>query len=303
MITGYSKGFNHTFFKNIYVLVIKNPFYLFKRKLNSLNKNKMEFSHIYFQGLPVIIVFFTLIWLWSILLKNASIVDIFWGLGFVVITSFYFLVSPGFSVKKVIPLILVVLWGIRLSLHIFIRNWGKPEDYRYQEFRKRYGEQRYWWFSYFQVFLLQGFLVWLISAPLLAVLFYSEENTVGFLYMAGIIIWIIGFTFEAGGDYQLERFKTSPENRGKLLNTGFWKFTRHPNYFGDAAVWWGFALLSAASGVYLPVLSAILMTWLLIRISGVALLERTLKNTKPGYEDYVKRTSAFFPWFPKKYAQ
>ena len=260
----------------------------------------MSFFQIYIQGLLVIVAFFSLFWILSVLLKNAGIVDIFWGLGFVLVATFYFVVTPDISTRKFITMALVVLWGLRLSIHIFLRNLGKPEDYRYREFRKNYGEKRYWWFSYFQVFLLQGFLVWLISAPLLAVNYFAVENPFGITDVFGILIWLVGFTFETGGDWQLTRFKAIPANKGKLLQTGFWKYTRHPNYFGDAAVWWGFAVLSIASGCYLPVLSSLLMTWLIIKVSGVSMLERTMKNTKPGFEDYVKRTSAFIPWFPKK---
>jgi len=233
------------------------------------------------------------------MLKNASIVDIFWGMGYVLATGLYFVMTPDFSTRKIITMVLVAIWGLRLSIYIFWRNHGKPEDYRYQDFRKKYGEDRYWWFSYFQVFLLQGFLVWLISAPLLAINYYSVENTFGALDVLGICIWLIGFIFEAGGDWQLARFKLNPENKGKLLTTGFWKYTRHPNYFGDAAVWCGFAILCVASGSYIPVLSAILMTWLIVKVSGVSLLEKTLRVAKPGYEDYINKTSAFIPWFPK----
>ena len=260
----------------------------------------MTFFDIYLQGLLLIVLFFTAVWLLSVFLKNASIVDIFWGLGYVVVSGFYFMATPEISTRKTIALILVTIWGLRLSIHIFLRNAGKPEDFRYQQFRKNYGEKRYWWFSYFQVFLLQGTLVWLISAPLLAISYYTSESSFGILDIAGILVWLIGFTFEAGGDWQLKRFKAIPANKGRLLQTGFWKYTRHPNYFGDAAVWWGFAILSVASGSYIPVLSSVLMTWLIIKVSGVAMLERTLINTKPGFEEYVKRTSAFIPWFPKK---
>jgi len=260
----------------------------------------MTFLETYLQGLLLIFVFVTFVWMLSVYLKNASIVDIFWGLGFVMVSSFYFIVTPDLSIRKIITMALVAIWGLRLSIHIFLRNMGKPEDYRYQEFRRNYGEKRYWWFSYFQVFLLQGTLVWLISAPLLAINYYSSDNSFGYLDVLGILVWLIGFTFEAGGDWQLNKFKANPANKGRLLQTGFWKYTRHPNYFGDAAVWWGFAILSVASGSYIPVLSSVLMTWLIIKVSGVAMLERTMKNTKPGFEEYVKRTSAFIPWFPKR---
>ena len=260
----------------------------------------MTIFEVYFSGLLLIWGYVTIAWILSVFLKNASIVDIFWGLGFVVVSAFYFFSTPDFYVRKIIAMLLVTIWGLRLSTHILIRNWGKPEDYRYQEFRKKYGEKRYWWFSYFQVFLLQGILMWLISAPLFAINFYTTDNHLNFLDIAGIAIWLIGFTFEAGGDWQLTRFKMNPENKGKLLTSGFWKYTRHPNYFGDASVWWGLALISTAAGSYLPVLSAVLMTWLLLKVSGVSLLEKTLKNTKPGFEEYVQKTNAFFPGFQKK---
>jgi steroid 5-alpha reductase family enzyme len=260
----------------------------------------MTFFELYLKGLLLIIVFMTFVWILSVYLKNASIADIFWGLGFVLVSAFYFISTPDILSRKVISLILVAIWGLRLAIHIFLRNLGKPEDFRYQEFRKNYGEKRYWWFSFFQVFLLQGVLMWLISSPLLAISYNSLYHSFGVLDVLGILVWLIGFTFEAGGDWQLIRFKNNSANKGKLLTTGFWKYTRHPNYFGDAAVWWGFAILSIASGSYLPVLSSMLMTWLIVKVSGVSLLERTLKNTKPGFEDYVKKTSAFIPWFPKK---
>lgn len=263
----------------------------------------MTFFDIYFQGLLLIVLFFTAVWVLSVFLKNAGIVDIFWGAAFVLVGMYYFIITPEISTRKILVIILTSIWGLRLSVHIMARNIGKPEDYRYQEFRRHYGERRYWWFSYFQVFILQGVLVWLISAPLLAISYNSSSNSFGFLDALGILVWLIGFTFEAGGDWQLARFKTNPENKEKLLTTGFWKYTRHPNYFGDAAVWWGFAILSVASGSYIPLLSSVLMTWLIVKVSGVALLERTMKNTKPGFEEYVKRTSAFIPWFHKKIIQ
>ncbi|NNC69427.1 MAG: DUF1295 domain-containing protein, partial [Flavobacteriaceae bacterium] len=178
--------------------------------------------------------------------------------------------------------------------------WNKEEDYRYQQFRNDYGAQRYWWFSFFQVFLLQGFLLWLISAPLLAAIYFGSTTSLNILDYVAILFWLIGFTFEAGGDYQLAKFKSNPENKGKLLTSGFWKYTRHPNYFGDATVWWAFGLFSIAAGAYLPILSSILMSLLIIKISGVAMLEKTLKHTKPEYKEYIERTNAFFPWFPKK---
>jgi steroid 5-alpha reductase family enzyme len=241
-----------------------------------------------------------MLWLVSIRLKNVSIVDPFWGLGFIVVTILYNLLGEGFEVRKILVLAMVTIWGLRLSIYLFWRNSGKGEDFRYRQFRKDFGEKRYWWISYFQVFVLQGFLMWLISAPLLAAQYYGSAASLGWLDFLGILLWVVGFTFEAGGDFQLTLFKSNPENGGKVLNTGFWRYTRHPNYFGDAAVWWGYACICMAAGSFIPVLGSLLMTALIIKVSGVTLLEKTLKNSKPGYADYVRRTSAFIPWFPKK---
>ncbi len=260
----------------------------------------MTFVEIFLYTFPVVMVLMTLLWVVSVFLKNASIVDPFWGFGFVVVAVYYFLQTGETDVRKILVMILVVLWGLRLSVYLFWRNAGKGEDYRYQNFRKSYGEHRYWWVSFFQVFLLQGILMWLISAPILGAMFYAGSSPLNILDFAAIFFWIIGFTFEAGGDFQLARFKMNPQNKGKVLNTGFWKFTRHPNYFGDSTVWWAFGFFSAAAGSYLPILSSVLMMALIIKVSGVALLEKSLAGKKPEYRDYILKTSAFFPWFPKK---
>ena len=260
----------------------------------------MTFIQLYLQALLVIICMMTLLWLVSVKLKNVSIVDLFWGFGFVVAACFYFLRSDGLEIRKIMVMTMVALWGLRLSGYLAWRNYGKGEDFRYRQFRKDYGEKRYWWISYFQVFLLQGLLMWLISAPLLGAQFHGKEAGLGWLDGVGILFWLIGITFEAGGDIQLTRFRADPANKGRVLDTGFWRYTRHPNYFGDTVVWWGYACLSMAAGSYLPVLGSLLMTALIIKVSGVALLEKSLISTKPQYQEYVRKTSAFVPWFPKK---
>lgn len=260
----------------------------------------MSFWEIYLAALAVIIALMTVLWLVSIFLNNVSIVDIFWGFGFVVASLIYFLLSDGNELRRTIVFILVTIWGLRLTAYLAWRNSGKGEDFRYREFRLRYGEKRYWWISYFQTFLLQGTLMWLISAPLLGAMHFGGDRQFSYTDLAAIVVWLTGFVFEAGGDMQLALFKANPQNKGKLLDKGFWKFTRHPNYFGDSAVWWGYGLFCIGAGSLVPVLGSLLMTALIIKISGVALLEKSLKVQKPGYEDYVRRTSAFFPWFPSK---
>ena len=259
----------------------------------------MDFIHVYGIAALVILAYMAIIWGVSLWLKNASIVDIFWGAGFVVTNWLYFALTPGGApTRKLLILALVTIWGLRLSLHILVRNWGKPEDFRYRKWREEHGA-RWWWFSFFQVFLLQGFLLWFISAPLLAAQISTTPVGLTILDFIGLLVWAIGFFFEAAGDWQLMRFKADPANRGKLLTTGVWRTTRHPNYFGDAAQWWGYFLIAVAAGGFLTLLSPIVMTLFLVRVSGVALLEKTLVHTKPGYREYVENTSAFVPWFPR----
>lgn len=259
----------------------------------------MTYLQIYLLSLAVILSLMTLLWLISILIKNVSIVDIFWGFGFVVAGAVYYLLTDGNEFRKNLLMAMVTLWGLRLSIYLAWRNHGKGEDFRYRKFRKDYGENRYWWISFFQTFLLQGILMWLISAPLLGAQYY-QGNGPGTLDFIGIFFWITGFVFETGGDLQLARFKADPANKGKVLNRGFWRYTRHPNYFGDAAVWSGFGLLCLSAGGYWQILGSVLMTVLIIKVSGVALLEKTLKETRPEYREYIEKTSAFIPWFPKK---
>lgn len=259
----------------------------------------MEFQTIYFQGLALIVSFMSILWIASVIKKNASIVDPFWGIGFVLLVWFYYFQSEGLGERKLIITSLVTIWGLRLSIFLAHRNWGKPEDFRYQQFRKDYGEHQYWWVSFFQTFLLQGVLLWLISAPLLGAQ-NGAHQALGIIDFIAIALWIIGFAFEAGGDYQLSKFKANPDKKGKVLDSGFWRYTRHPNYFGDGLQWIAFSLFSIANSCYLPLLSAFLMNFLLVKISGVALLEKTLSKTKPQYAEYIRKTPAYIPWFPKK---
>ncbi|HOK25306.1 MAG TPA: DUF1295 domain-containing protein [Bacteroidales bacterium] len=260
----------------------------------------MSFLDIFLYALLPIFVMMSILWIISVIIKNVSIVDIFWGFGFVLTTWFYYFFTDGYELRKLLISILVTIWGLRLSIYIAWRNAFKGEDFRYRNFRKKYGEKHYWWISFFQVFLLQGILMWLISSPLLGAQYYNRNNNLNLFDYIGLIVWITGLVFEAGGDLQLAKFKANPANNGKILDTGFWRYTRHPNYFGDSAVWWGYGLLSCAAGGYLPALGSILMTLLIIKVSGVAMLEKSLKTKREGYEEYVKRTSAFFPWFPRK---
>lgn len=241
----------------------------------------------------------SLIWLASLVLRDASIIDIFWGLGFVLVGWLYFALSDGYAPRQWLLMSLVSIWGLRLSGYLLWRNWGQGEDFRYRQWRAAAGRQ-FWWRSYFKVFLLQGFFIWIISLPLLAAQIAPAPAGLTLLDGAGVLLWLVGFYFEAVGDWQLARFKANPANRGQVLSQGVWRYTRHPNYFGDACQWWGFYLIALAAGGWWSLFSPLLMTLLLRRVSGVTLLERSLKTTRPGYEAYIATTNAFFPGRPRK---
>jgi steroid 5-alpha reductase family enzyme len=260
----------------------------------------MEFLSIYIALGLLILGLMTLLWLLSLALRNSSIVDIFWGTGFVITTWVAFFLTPdGFAVRKLLLSGLVTIWGLRLSLHILMRNWGKPEDFRYQAWRKETGPA-WWWRSFLKVFLLQGAILWIVAVPLLAAQISVQPDYLTWLDMLALPVWLIGFFFEAVGDWQLARFKANPANKGKVLQTGVWCYTRHPNYFGDAAQWWAYYLISVAARGWWTIFSPIIMTALLLRVSGVTLLEKTLKQEKSGYKEYIETTSEFIPWFPRK---
>ncbi len=259
----------------------------------------MSFIGIYISALAIILGLMILLWLISLVMKNSSIVDIFWGSGFVITGWVYFALTPdGFLIRKLLLMALTTIWGLRLSLHILFRNWGKGEDFRYQVWRKEAGTA-WWWRSLFKVFLLQGILLWIISIPLLAAQFHPSPTKLTAVDLLGTFAWLVGFFFEATGDLQLARFKADPSNKGKVMDRGVWHLTRHPNYFGDASQWWGYYLIAASAGGWWTVFSPVIMTLFLIRVSGVTLLEATMKG-RPGYDDYIKTTSAFIPWFPRK---
>ena len=240
-----------------------------------------------------------LTWLVSLPLRNASIVDLIWGLGFVLVAWAVRLTVDGNSARQWLLVAMVTIWGLRLSIYLTWRNHGNGEDYRYQAMRRHWGP-RFWWVSLFTVFVLQGVLMWTVS---IGVQLGQVPDTPGLgpLAALGVLVWLVGITFEAVGDAQLARFKGDPENRGKVMDRGLWRYTRHPNYFGDACVWWGVALVAAESGLgAVGIVGAVVMTVLLRRVSGVTLLEKSLKKRREGYEEYIARTSPFIPRRPRK---
>ena len=234
-----------------------------------------------------------LLWLVSLRMKDASIVDIFWGLGFVVVAWVTFAMGLQHG-RAVILVALTSLWGIRLSTYLAWRNHGRGEDPRYGAMREHRGES-FWWVSLFTVFILQGAVMWVVSLPVQVGQF--DESPITVVAYAGIAVWSIGFFFEAVGDYQLARFKLA-EPKQPVLDHGLWRYTRHPNYFGNAMIWWGIFLVAVSMSTVWLIISPLLMTFLLLKVSGVALLERDLSGRSEEYRQYMKRTSSFIPWPP-----
>jgi steroid 5-alpha reductase family enzyme len=250
-------------------------------------------------GLGVILTTVTLVWVLSVKLRDASIADVCWGSGFVLLAWLYCLLSPTLTARSWLVAMLITLWGGRLTLHILRRNHGNGEDPRYSAMRATHGEA-FWWRSLGVVFWLQGAILWFVAIPLLVAVRAPRPGALTAVDGVGVVLFAIGFGFEVVGDYQLERFKAEPSNRGHVLDRGLWRYTRHPNYFGDVTLWWGvYAIAAATPGGWLTVLSPALMSFLLVRVSGLTLLEAGLKVSKRGYDAYITRTPAFFPWFPR----
>lgn len=244
----------------------------------------------------VIVASVVLLWLVSLLVRNASIIDLFWGFGFVVIAWVAWLVLAGDgSNRRLLLLVLVTVWGIRLAGYLTWRNSGKGEDFRYQAMRKRWG-RRFPLISLATVFLLQAALMLIVSLPVQAGMLTG--GALGIVAALGVGLWLVGLAFEAIGDSQLARFKADSTNSGKVMDRGLWRYTRHPNYFGDACVWWGIYLVALTTDTWWTIVGPGVMTMLLLRYSGVALLEKTIANRRPGYAAYAERTNAFFPGPP-----
>jgi len=235
-------------------------------------------------------------WVGSVVTRDASLVDRVWGLAFVVLAWTYAAAGELWTDRSLLALVLVSVWGLRLSAFITWRNWGHGEDARYAAMRARRPDT-FTRRSLVSVFLLQALLAWLISVPLLGAIVLGD-GALRWIDAVAVAVWVVGFVFEAGGDAQLARFLADPINRGRVMDQGLWRYTRHPNYFGDTVVWWSFLVLALAAGAWWGVAGTLLMTVLIVKVSGVALTDRRMGkvgSTRVGYDEYVRRTNAFIP--------
>jgi steroid 5-alpha reductase family enzyme len=240
------------------------------------------------------------VWLLSLPTRNASLADIFWGLGFVLLAWLSFFLTGGYLGRKLLLVFLTSIWGLRLSIHILWRNWGHGEDRRYQAWRASRGAS-FWWVSLFTVFLTQAVLLWLISLAVQVGQISPTPARLTGLDLLGALVWAAGFTFEAVADWQLARFKADPANQGRVMNKGLWAYSRHPNYFGESLIWWGLFLITLATPYgWWALVSPVLITFLLLKVSGVVLLEKDIAERRPEYREYLETTSAFLPWFPQR---
>ena len=251
----------------------------------------------WFSALPLLLFAATITWLLSLPLRNVSIVDSLWSLMLFAAGVIYALGSDPRAPRFALVLWPLAIWAARLSFYITARSMGKGEDRRYQAIRAR-NEPRFAFKSLFLVFWLQALLAWIISLPLLGA--FSSIALIGVLDYLGAILWLTGFVFEALGDWQLARFKRNPANADAVMNHGLWRFTRHPNYFGEFCIWWGFWSMAVSAGAWWSLPGPVLLTFLLLRVSGVSLLEKDIGNRRPQYADYVLKTNAFFPGPPRK---
>ncbi|MGQ9800821.1 MAG: DUF1295 domain-containing protein [Candidatus Saccharicenans sp.] len=259
-------------------------------------------DNIFLVSALIIFLYMNLVFILSLIKKNAAIVDVAWGLGFVLVVASHLareaLLHRTLDYRQLLVAVLVTIWGIRLSWHIYRRNRGKPEDYRYANWRQKWG-RTFVLRSYFQIFLLQGFFMFLILMPCLLIL-RARSGRLSWLEAVGLLVWLAGFFFEAVADAQLRRFKQNPENRGRIITSGLWKYSRHPNYFGEAVMWWGIFLIALNTPAgWLGIIGPLTITLLLTMVSGVPLLEKKYRG-QPEFEAYRAVTSAFFPLPPRK---
>jgi steroid 5-alpha reductase family enzyme len=256
-------------------------------------------------ALVALLVYMTVIFVIALVNKNNGIADVAYGWGFVVVALFTLLVGH-LTFVGILATILATIWAARLSIRIYLRNNGKPEDFRYKSMREKWGKSVAI-NSFFQIYMLQGLIIFIVSLPVSLLNVYGTAPWFPLIAILGVILWLKGFFFESVGDYQLAKFMSDPKNKGKIMDKGLWHYTRHPNYYGESLMWWGLALVAFGTLIYTgnlflafaPFIGPIVITFLLLKVSGVPLLEAHFAG-KPEWEAYKVKTSVFIPWFPKK---
>jgi steroid 5-alpha reductase family enzyme len=256
----------------------------------------MTVTYLWLTAVPAVVVLALIAWGIATARRNVGLVDIFWPLFFLSALTVYAATSAELTARALLMLALVAAWSLRLSIYLAARNWNAPEDHRYRAIRDR-NEPAFAWKSLYLVFGLQATLAWLISAPLAAAV--GSESPLGALDLAGAVLAVLGIGIEAVADAQLARFRSDPANAGRVMDRGLWRYSRHPNYFGEFLVWWGLFAIALSTGAWWTVFAPLLMTVLLLKVSGVALLEKDIGARRPAYREYVARTNAFFPGPPR----
>ncbi|MDH3336735.1 MAG: DUF1295 domain-containing protein [Gammaproteobacteria bacterium] len=242
------------------------------------------------------------LWLVSIPLRDVSIIDMFFAVILFAITAVSYVLGEGVPVRKQLLLLLVGLWALRITAHLIKRNWGHGEDARYTKLRSWVKDDRsFIWLSLRKVFLLQGVVIWMASLPVQVALQYAIPVELGWLAWLGTALWVVGFIFESVADYQLMRFRADPANKGTVLKTGLWQYSRHPNYFGELCVWWGLFLIACDNPAgFFTVIGPILYSYLVVNVTGQRTLDKKLAREKPDYEAYMASTSGLIPMWPKQ---
>lgn len=252
---------------------------------------------VWFLGLAATAATAFLCWLASLARRDVSLIDRVWSLMFVSAALAYAIGGRAAPARVGLVMVPLLAWALRLALHLTARNWGHGEDRRYRKIRDSH-EPGFPFKSLYIVFAPQALLAWIISLPLLGTM--RGSNLPGWRDLPGLVLWLAGFSIEVIADRQLTRFRAQPANRGAVMDRGLWRYSRHPNYFGECCLWWGFYLLALAAGAWWTIVAPLLMTVLLLRVSGVTLLEQDIAERRPGYQDYVARTSAFILRAPRR---
>ena len=258
----------------------------------------MELVDTFLSAALIAFLYMTALYLLALRRKDNSIADVAWGPGFILVAWFTFILYGSFTLRQLTACFLVLIWGLRLSVRIYLRNSGKGEDARYRKWREEWGKS-FIIRSYLQVFLLQGGILLLNITPVLFINTYATGNP-GLMDLLGVFLWMMGFCFESLADWQLDRFIKNPDNRGKIMNQGLWRYSRHPNYFGEVTMWWGIYILAlSVPWGWVSVIGPLTISYIILFVSGVPMTERFMEDN-PAFADYKRRTSAFIPWFSGK---